>query len=365
MASSQILPASTALSSLGTPSAVLLALGAFVAMTVVLLVVIRVTVLAMRPGARWLDARLARRVTHVADPAGERAEAIERGALEWLLVGFAGLAVLACGGALIWLAREVVADTAFVSVDHAVFATLQTLRHGWLDTAMVIVTEIGGGRVSLAVAVSVLAWLAWRRAWVAAGYWVGALIGARACVLMLKLAIARGRPASIYAGLESFSFPSGHATSSMVTYGFLAVLLCARQRWRIRVPVLTLTMVTITLIGLSRLYLGMHWLSDVLAGYALGLAWIAMLGTAYVTLHRPERLAPLRLGAVACAVALLVLAWFAAERLSATLDRYRDAVSRPASQSTPACCAPLATPVTGRSCDGRCPAPRNDSPRFR
>lgn len=139
----------------------------------------------------------------------------------------------------------------------------------------------------------------------------------------------------------------------MVTYGFLAFLLCVRQPWRIRIPVLTLATTAIVAIGVSRLYLGMHWLSDVLAGYTLGMAWIVLLAGAYLTLHRPRSLAPVPLAGIAAAAALAVGAWIAVYRLPATVERYRDAatVSRPAA----------ATPAIDRSCGGRCPALRSDS----
>jgi undecaprenyl-diphosphatase len=247
---------------------------------------------------------------------------------------------MACAATLLWLGESIAEGAPLVQVDQAVFAQLLAWQQGWLDTAMVALTELGGARVSVAVGVTVFGWLAWRRAWVAAAYWVGALLGARACVMVLKLALERSRPASIYGGLESFSFPSGHATSSMVTYGFLAFLLCLRQPWRIRIPVIALTAVTVALICLSRLYLGMHWLSDVLAGCALGFAWIVLLGTAYATLHAPERLAPLRLGVAAAAAVVVVTAG-----------------------TVPPVVA--ARPATDRSCGGRYPPLQSGNPPSR
>ncbi|MNS69179.1 phosphatidylglycerophosphatase B [compost metagenome] len=300
---------------------------------------------------------------------------LERDIAELVLVLAAGAALLACGAALFWLAAEVAEGEEVVHLDQLVFAQLRAWRRDWLDVAMVAVTELGGARISVAVGVAVFAWLWWRRAWITALYWAAALLGARACVMALKLGMARVRPASIYSGLESYSFPSGHATSSMVTYGFLAFLLCLRQPWRVRIPVLALTAVAVVAIGVSRLYLGMHWLSDVAAGYALGLAWIALLGTAYHTLHVPapkESVAPWRLGAVAAAAVVIsgsYVAWF---RMPDTLERYRQAGSATTAATTAAMPAALAlrlpapaagaTPAAGRSCDGRCPALRSDSP---
>jgi hypothetical protein len=131
--------------------------------------------------------------------------------------------------------------------------------------------------------------------------------------------------------------------------------------------VLTVTVVAVTLIGLSRLYLGMHWLSDVLAGDVLGLAWIALLGTAYVTLHRPERLAPMarRRGSGGGSRGGGMVRGRAPAGHAAALPPSARAVSRPVRRPLPACCAAAATPATGRSCGGRCPALQSDSPPFR
>lgn len=313
-----------------TPEVVLVSLGALVLLALSLLLLVRLLLWAMRPLLRSLDsvrlsghAALSRRA--VGWPRILRL--LERDAAELLLILLAAGALFGSAALLFELAEEIGVEGSLHALDQAVFAHLQALRTDWLDLSMVAITEFGGARISMIVAVVVFAWLAWRRAWAAAGYWAAALIGARLCVIVLKPFLERARPASIYGGIESYSFPSGHAASSMVTYGFLAFLLCMGQRWRIRVPVLTVTAVAIVLIGLSRLYLGMHWLTDVLAGYALGLAWIALLATACLTLHPPQRVAPLRLAAVATVAALLAGAWVVVYRLPSTLEQYRDAVA--------------------------------------
>ncbi|NOV22906.1 phosphatase PAP2 family protein [Cupriavidus necator] len=357
-----------------TPGAALGLLALFALVTLLLLSLVPLLVALLRPLVRWLErwrvwgagalsARVAARPRRLG---AITLRVLERDVAELLLVLLAGAVLLGCGSALFWLAGEVAENAQVVRLDQRVFAGLRALRSDWLDLAMVAVTELGGGRVAVAVGVAVFAWLCWRRAWVVALYWAGALLGARACVMALKLAMARVRPASIYSGLESYSFPSGHATSSMVTYGFLAFLMCLRQPWRVRIPVLALTVVAVAAIGVSRLYLGMHWLSDVAAGYALGLAWIALLGAAYITLHGPaaqDSVAPSRLGTVAAVAVVAAFGYVAWFRLPDTLERYRLAGDATlATPLQPPMFAAGATPATGRSCDGRCPALRSDSP---
>lgn len=80
----------------------------------------------------------------------------------------------------------------------------------------------------------------------------------------------------MYEGIQGFSFPSNHATLSVVTYGFLAFFVARAWGSAARLRIATVTALFILLISFSRLYLGVHWFSDVLAGISFGVAWIAM-----------------------------------------------------------------------------------------
>jgi undecaprenyl-diphosphatase len=94
----------------------------------------------------------------------------------------------------------------------------------------------------------------------------------------LKLSFARARPEPFYdyyPAPSSFSFPSGHALFSVCFFGGLAVLLTHRLNGRVaQVTVWLLALVIILLIGSSRIYLGVHYPTDVVGGYAVGLAWV-------------------------------------------------------------------------------------------
>ena len=74
----------------------------------------------------------------------------------------------------------------------------------------------------------------------------------------------------------SFSFPSGHSSVAIAFYGALALVLARLlPRWRARLALALAAAALVAVIGLSRLYLGVHYLSDVLAGFAAGLAWFS------------------------------------------------------------------------------------------
>ncbi|MEK7644212.1 MAG: phosphatase PAP2 family protein [Patescibacteria group bacterium] len=102
-----------------------------------------------------------------------------------------------------------------------------------------------------------------------------AVIGSEALTYLAKHRFARPRPVLAYYLENSYSFPSGHATAAVAFYGFLAYYFYCRQKTRGRkIIVLISATVMILAIGFSRLYLGVHYLSDVLAGYAVGFLFL-------------------------------------------------------------------------------------------
>jgi undecaprenyl-diphosphatase len=92
---------------------------------------------------------------------------------------------------------------------------------------------------------------------------------------VVKALVGRPRPANSY--LFTSSFPSGHALQAMLFYGLVTVfwLLASRER-RTGIPVVCACAAVILLVGFSRIYICAHYLSDVLAGYAEGVAWLAL-----------------------------------------------------------------------------------------
>lgn len=103
-----------------------------------------------------------------------------------------------------------------------------------------------------------------------------AMIGASTLDFVLKLAFHRPRPIAFYGiSPSSFSFPSGHALGSLCFYGILAAVLADRMRGvKPKVLVWFAASFLVAMIGLSRIYLGVHYPSDVIAGYLAGAVWV-------------------------------------------------------------------------------------------
>jgi undecaprenyl-diphosphatase len=135
--------------------------------------------------------------------------------------------------------------------------------------------------LEMLIAFGVFAWLRWRRA---AAWLAVAMVGSLALDTALKYAYHRARPVAFFGvAPHSYSFPSGHALCSFCFYGVLAGLLSARTKaltWRIMIWVVAALLVVA--IGLSRIYLGVHYPSDVIAGYLAAAVWV---GTVIVLDH--------------------------------------------------------------------------------
>ncbi|MBU6426453.1 MAG: bifunctional DedA family/phosphatase PAP2 family protein, partial [Rhodospirillales bacterium] len=215
-----------------------------------------------------------------------------------------GLALI--GG--LWLffgvLQDVLAGDPLVRTDRAVFHLLQSLRVPIVDQVMVAITEMGDAHVVVPVLLAVLAWLAWQRAWRAAVYGVASVAGASLFAFLFKLSLQQPRPEALYHGWNAYSFPSGHATASVALYGFLVVLICREVGGRIRLAVTLAAVLFVGAVAFSRLYLGVHWLSDVMAGLAFGIAWVALLGIVYLQHARRD----VRAGGLAAAVLATLLA---------------------------------------------------------
>lgn len=148
-----------------------------------------------------------------------------------------------------------------------------------LTDAMRLVSACGGtaGMTVLALVAAVLLARVGRR--VEATLVAGAGLGAAALSSSFKLLYGRARPPMSFqlTPQTSFALPSGHALGSMVVIGIVvAVGTTLTGSRRVRLGLLGAGALAVLTIGLSRLYLGVHWLTDVLAGWSLGAAWLAL-----------------------------------------------------------------------------------------
>ena len=234
-----------------------------------------------------------------------------------LLTGVLVVAAILFVGVL----ESVMTESPSATMDAGVNHFLQGLRTAWIDRILIVVTELGDIAVTISVSTAVLVWLAWRQAWRAAAYWLGAIALAIAFAFAFKLLLQVPRPADIYTGASEFSFPSGHIIINATVYGFLALLVAREMGLRWRTVLAGGVAFWVTAIALSRLYLGVHWLSDVTGGFAFALIWIALLGIAYLR-HRPRQIGANALLAVVGLTVSLAGTYHVLQAYPADVQRY-------------------------------------------
>lgn len=163
---------------------------------------------------------------------------------------------------------------AIPAADRAVVSTVNDHAFDGATSVMLVLTRLGGTEAVLAICAllgALLALLGRRRELVALALAVGAT---QAVVAAVKLLVARPRPPRTDALVEAagYAFPSGHAATAATLYGVLALAAATGLRGRLRAAVLALLGALVVAIGLTRIYLGAHYPSDVLAGWLVGAA---------------------------------------------------------------------------------------------
>ncbi len=258
-----------------------------------------VAILLLAAGLIWFSFALARLLFRLLQPHATR---LIRGIMQWgsryprlsdvvnalgdpehpEARGLGMLATFLLLGTLLFglLAAAVLEGTVFTQPDHLLFNALQSIRNPWSDDLLIQITHLADSTTILLVGLAVGLFLLRERHHRALYHWLAAIAFGLFSPILLKYALQIPRP-YVVEGLGPWAFPSAHVLRATVTYGFLAILIARalplKQRW---LPY-SLTTVLVAAVAFSRLYLGVHWLSDVLGSLLLGLAWISGLGLAY------------------------------------------------------------------------------------
>lgn len=223
-------------------------------------------------------------------------------AVRWALANLTIVLIAIIGGGLMWLFtsaagevyEDVAADDGIALLDQPALDRAMALRTPTLDTWVTHFTDLGGKVwspvIALALTLGLLA--LWRR-WTPVVVMAVGTVGALLLTVLGKDLVGRSRPPLIDAVPPyetSASFPSGHTLNTTVILGLAAYLLLIRvssQAGRVAV-VLAAGLLSVAM-GLSRVFLGHHWLTDVMAGWLLALGWIFTIITAHrlwVTVRR-------------------------------------------------------------------------------
>jgi undecaprenyl-diphosphatase len=195
---------------------------------------------------------------------------------------FSGLPLTLLSSALIYvlalfagIVEDVITADPIVAVDMHMANLFFTFRTAMLTRIFTWITLLGSSQVIVGFLLALIAllWL-WRK-----GAWIAALLlsvaGSELFTQLGKLAFHRPRPELAIYVEHSFSFPSGHSTIAVAFYGFAGYLFMRfLPGWKEKVNVFFATLLVIAAIGFSRLYLGVHYISDVWSGYLVGAMWL-------------------------------------------------------------------------------------------
>jgi undecaprenyl-diphosphatase len=198
----------------------------------------------------------------------------------WL---YGAAAAVALAVLIVAVLGDAIEDGAQFSFDRAILLWARGgSAHGvpigpdWFRAAMVDITAIGGVTVLVLMVLLVAGFLALGRHWLTLSLVLGGTISGSIAVSIVKGLVGRARPmvTDHLVTVVSESFPSGHAANSAIAYLTMATLLSQLVEGRAaRRYLFAAAALIVTLIGASRVYLGVHWPSDVLAGWAFGTLW--------------------------------------------------------------------------------------------
>lgn len=189
------------------------------------------------------------------------------------------------------IAKEVMNGEPLTLADAQLSTWLHAHRFQYLTTALWILTSLGSTELASCIAAGAGLYLLRRRQ----PYWFAAIwlsvFGGMLLNRLLKYVFHRPRPQfdDPILALTSYSFPSGHTMTATVLYGVLAAYLINKtENFGERMLVILAASILIALVGFSRIYLGAHYLSDVLGAMAEGLAWLSLCLTAVYSVWRQQ-----------------------------------------------------------------------------
>jgi membrane-associated phospholipid phosphatase len=270
-----------------------------------------------------LASRLWARLSNAAVVGRVVAWARERiGARGWALVHrlpayeVAGLALLAGSAVVVALAagftailEDVLEGDGIAGIDQPAAVWAASHRDAWLTAALRVATHAGDPVPLAALAALTCAVVAWRgRSWLPALLAVAGVGGIALVIVVAKALVIRNRPHVSFAVLveNGYSFPSGHAAGA-ASIALLCAWMLTRwliTRWTGRVIVWTVVIGLAAVIGFSRVYLGVHFVSDVMAGWLLGAAWagiVMLVGSWWDNARRARALGPTASGGMPAA----------------------------------------------------------------
>lgn len=223
--------------------------------------------------------------------------------------------------AFFWLVTQLTPGDTLTQADLAIRNLFESLRSPLGDRILVPITMLGDGFLLTIFALLVAAYLFGRKAWRRGTGFLIAVSTTALFVPLMKALVVRERPNAFGDGVHGFSFPSGHTTVTTVIFGIIAVLIAhERSAWS-KAGIFTITAIYVLTMAFSRVYLGVHWTSDVLAGLLFGTAMVAAFAFVFGHVHN-EKVGRGVLAAIVASAFVVFGGWHITRNLPAALATY-------------------------------------------
>ena len=176
------------------------------------------------------------------------------------------------------MAEDVIEKEYILVIDRWISIHINDVQTPMINSLMLMLTDINSSVGFLVFSIALIGFFAYKKWYSDLWFYLHSVGGAVIAFTVMKLIVERVRPDSNLLDLTSYSFPSGHTT--MVTVVALSIYFIFEKRVRLmhhRILLLFICTAWIFTISFSRVYLNVHWLSDVIAGFGLGLFWVTFL----------------------------------------------------------------------------------------
>ena len=173
-------------------------------------------------------------------------------------------------------------DALLTALDRWISASMPHVRRAWLDPVVKWITDLNGMVGAAIFSVVLIGIFVLKRWGSAVKFYLITVVGATVLFIAVKMVVARSRPEASIIEIGGYSFPSGHTTmATAMAFGLYFILSEWTKDQKVRTGLLLIALGWALLIAATRVYLGVHWLTDVVGGFGLGIWWVTLVRLLY------------------------------------------------------------------------------------
>lgn len=205
------------------------------------------------------------------------------------------------------------------ALNQPIYNLLQSIRTPIVDSFMTLFTLLGDRKCILTFSVAILLWLTYQRNWRAAAHWLALMILVIGSALTIKYGYYSPRPSPDLPSNSTSSLPSGHTIFTLAFFGFLSVIIGHELPTAQRKRCYKIALTMVGLAAFSRIYLGPHWLTDIIASFLLGLTCLLIVTISYRR-HLTTHISPKKLSIASIIILLILWSGYSAWKYEETIE---------------------------------------------